>query len=30
VFTVPDEELRRTLPVLTVVGGRVVYDGGVL
>jgi hypothetical protein len=30
VFTVPAEELRRTLPVLTVVGGTVVYDGGVL
>lgn len=29
-FAVPDEEIRNVSPVLTMVGGRVVFDGGVL
>jgi hypothetical protein len=27
-FTVSDQEMRRTRPVLTVVGGRIVHDTG--
>ena len=29
-FTVSDEEMRRTKPLLTVVGGKVAYDAGVI
>ena len=29
-FTVPDEDIKRIRPVLTIVGGRVMHDAGVL